>query len=325
MLGAAWLEKATWSTTDIQGGTNGGVLNPEQTREFLRIAIEQSVLLSEVRNEFSQSPKFEVPRISLASRVLRAGTEGARLVDADRVKPATGLVTLSTVLFKGEVPVTDELFEDNIEQDRVADTIMTMVAEAVGRDVEEILLKSDTARTGAEDTTLDQLNGIIKKMQTDLPAARKLNAAAYADFDELFSTMIEALPARYRRDYGALRLYVPTAVKDHYQGSLAARGTGLGDQAIVQNMSTQLAYRGIPVVDIPLLAGTDTINTGAVDYSKYAFLTHPQNIIVGWHRRIRVEKFRDPREGVTSFLPSLRVDVAMADPDFGVLAFNIGV
>jgi len=323
MLGAAWLEKATWSTTDIQGGTNGGVLNPEQTKEFLRIAIEQSVLLSDCRNEFSNAPKFEVPRISLATRVLRAGTEGQRLVDADRTKPATGLVTLSTVLFKGEVPVTDELFEDNIEQDRVADTIMTMVAEAVGRDVEEILLKSDTARTGAEDVTLDQLDGIIKDMQTNLPSGAKLNAAAYADFDELFSSMVEALPARYRRDYGALRLYVPTAVKDHYQGSLAARGTVLGDQAIVQNMSTQLAYRGIPVVDIPLLTGTDTINTGAVDYGKYAFLTHPQNIIIGRHRRVRVEKFLDPREGVTSFLPSLRVDVAMADPGFGVLAFNI--
>ena len=77
--------------------------------------------------------------MSVGSRIMRAGTEATRLLDADRVVPTTGLASLSTVLLRGEVPISDEAFEDNIEKDRMADTIMTMVAEAVGRDVEELL------------------------------------------------------------------------------------------------------------------------------------------------------------------------------------------
>jgi len=168
-----WLEKATFSTADVTAPAGGGLLSPQQAREFLRILIDESVLLKEANNQTSLSPKFEVPRISFGSRILRSGVEGARLADGDRVKPLTGLVTLSTNLFKGEVPVSDELFEDNIERDALADTIMVMIAEAVGRDVEEYAIKNDTDRTGADgadNSVLGVFDGLIKQLQTGLPA-----------------------------------------------------------------------------------------------------------------------------------------------------------
>lgn len=320
-LSTAWLEKATWTTPDIV--SSGGYLSTAQTAAFLRIVIDQSVMLGEIRNEFSANPKFEVPRIMFANRVLRAGVEGQRLADVDRVTPTTGLITLSTVLFRGEVPISDEILEDNIERDRLADTVMQMLAEAVGRDIEEIAIKSDTARLVGETVVFRQLDGIIKTLQTRLPSGRKVDATGITSYETLFGNMIGALPARYRRDYGALRFYVPLSVKDGYQRYLASRVGGLGDSAVVQNLSTQLAFRGIPIVDIPMLSGTDLINTANIDYGKFMMLIHPQNIIAGWHRRVRVEQFRDPREGVTSFLPSLRFDVDVADPDFGVLAYNV--
>jgi hypothetical protein len=294
MVDINWLEKATWTTPDITPGTGAGLLSPTQAQNFIRIAIEVSILLREARNEFSASPSFEVPRISMANRILRPGVEGARLADSDRVTPTTGLVTLVTKLFKGEVPV------------------------------EEIAIKSDTARTGGEVALFDQFDGIIKGLQSGLPTAQKLDATAVTTYDDLFANMVEALPVRYRRNYNNLRLYVPVRMKDGYQRSLAARGTGLGDQALINNLATQLAFRGIPVVDVPMLSGTDTINSGSVNYANFAFLYDPQNLIVGWHRRVRVERWRDPREGVTSFLPSLRYDVKFAVPDFGVLAYNVG-
>lgn len=318
-----WLEKATWTTADVTPPTGGGLLSPEQATAFLRIAIDASVIMSEARVETSNNPKFEVPRISFGSRILRPGTEGARLNDADRVKPTTGLVTLSTVLFKGEIPVSDELFEDTIERDRLADTIMTMLAEAVGRDIEEIAIKSDTARTAAETQVFDQLDGIIKSIQSNTPTAQKINFATYTTYTDVFSKMVESLPSRYRRNYSELRFYVPVIHKDGYQKSLAARGTGLGDQAVVENLATRLAFRGIPVVDVPMMSGTDTINGANVDYSKFLILTHPKNIIFGFHRKVRIERWRDPREGVTSFLPSVRFDVKIADPEAVVLGYNV--
>lgn len=323
-----WLEKATWTTPDITAPTGGGLLSPQQAREFLRILIDESVLLKEANNQTSLSPKFEVPRISFGSRILRAGVEGARVVDADRVKPLTGLVTLSTNLFKGEVPVSDELFEDNIERDALADTIMVMIAEAVGRDVEEYAIKNDTARTsvdGVDFPVLSQFDGLIKQWQTGLPSAQKVDATSFVSYDQLFRNMVTALPARYRRDPTSLRFYVPVKHNDGYQSELAGRGTPLGDTNVSENLRMKLAFRGIPVLPIPLMTGVSTIAGAAVNYDNFAVLTHPLNIYVGWHRRIRVERWRDPRDAATSFLPTLRFDVKNADPSFAILASNVSL
>lgn len=317
----AWLAKATFTTTDLSGGSNGGLLSPAQARQFLRMAIEASTLLPDVRNESSDSPKFEVPRISLSQRLLHKGTEATRLVDGKREKPATGLAELSTVLFRGEVLVSDESLEDNVERGALADTIMAMIAEAVGRDLEEIALKSDTARTGGEDEDLDLLDGIIKQLQSGLPSGQKKDATGVGTAEEVMVSMIEALPARYRRDYSALRLYVPITVADAYRSDLADRGTALGDEATTE--ARPLRIRGVQIKEVPLLSGTDLINSGSVDYGTFAILTDPKNIIAGYHRRVRIEKFRDPREGATSFLPSVRFDVVLADPSYGVLASSI--
>lgn len=321
-----WLEKATWTTGDITSPTGGGLLSPQQAREFLRVLIDESVLVKESNNQTSLSPKFEVPRLNFGARILRAGTEATRLADTDRVKPLSALVTLSTVLFKGEVPVSDEMFEDNIERDALADTIMVMLAEAVGRDIEEFILKSDTARTladGADHPVLAQFDGAIKQLQTGLPAGQRIDAASFTTYDSMFSRMIAALPARYRREPTALRFYVPVKHGDGYQTELAGRATPLGDTNVLENLRTKLAFRGIPIVPVPLMTGVSSIAGTTINYDNFAVLTHPQNLYVGWHRRIRVERWRDPREGATSFIPSLRVDAKYADPHFGVLASNI--
>jgi HK97 family phage major capsid protein len=319
----AWLEKATLTSADLSTGTNGGLLSPTQFRTFLRMVMDQSVLVGESRQETSLSTKFEVPRISLNDRLLRNGTEAQRLADVDRKKPVTGLVTLSTALFKGEVLAADEFFEDNVEQAAAADTLMTMIAEAVGRDVEEIAIKSDTTRTGGEDSTLDQFDGILKSYQTGLPAGQRIDASAIGTATDLFRTMIEALPAKYRRSYAKLRFYVPTVVADSYHDELTERGTPLGDSATTDNLIPTLRYRGVPIVGVPLLSGIDDVNGSEVDYSTFAWLTDPKNTIFGWHRRVRIERFRDPREGATSFLPTVRFDVKHADPSYGVLASSV--
>jgi len=323
-----WLEKATWTTPDITAPAGGGLLSPQQAREFLRILIDESVMLKEANNQTSLSPKFEVPRISFGNRILRPGVEAARLDPADRVKPATGLVTLSTHLFKGEVPVSDELFEDNIERDALADTIMVMIAEAVGRDVEEYAIKNDLDRTagdGADFGPLSQFDGMIKQLQTGLPASHKVDAAGITTYDQLFRNMVASLPARYRRDPTSLRFYVPVKHNDGYQSELASRGTPLGDTNVTENLRMKLAFRGIPVVPIPLMTGISTIDGAEINYDDFAILTHPLNLYVGWHRRIRVERWRDPRDAATSFLPTLRFDVKYADPSFGILASNIAL
>ena len=308
-----WIEKATLSTSDLTGAGNGGQLSAQQARQFLRDAIEATAILSQADVFDSDSPVFEIPKIDFATRIMRAGTEGSRLADADRTKPGTDLVSLSTYLLKGEIPVSDETFEDNVERGGLADTLMQMIAEAVGRDLEEIAIKWKDADA---DATFGLTDGLIHQL-VNSATANEVSEAAAASYIAMFDDMISNLPTRYRRLWDRLQFFVPVPVADGYANELADRGTALGDRNVEEK--NRLRYRGLPITEVPLFSGTqDTI-----DYGTYAILCDPMNLKVGFHRRVRVEKFRDPREGVLSFIPSVRMDVAWAQDSAVVLGTGV--
>jgi hypothetical protein len=318
-----YIKKATFTTSDLEGAGNGGMLSANQARQFLRDAIEATEILSRSDAFDSGSPKFEIPKISLGSRIMRKGTQATRVADEKRVKADTDLVTLSTELFKGEVPIGDEVFEDNVEREGLAQSLMQMIAEAVGRDLEEIAIKSNELSDDEDLATLED-GGIIQQLVDADENVVDVDADATIDtYRELFSAMIAALPTRYRRNWGRLVFYVNPAVADGYADELGDRATTLGDSNVTDKPVQR--YRSIPVIEVPLMSGTDELDEGAttLDYAKYAILTDPKNIKTGFHRRVRVEKFRDPREGVTSFLPSVRFDVKWAQATAAVLAKDI--
>src|SRR4029453_15692005 len=111
-----WLAREKWAPddyvskafclADITPPSGGGLMTTDQAKELIRIPLLQSVLLKDATVFPSRAPKFEVPRISLANRGLysRAGlADCAR--QPNQSKPVTGLVTMSTVGYSGEVPV----------------------------------------------------------------------------------------------------------------------------------------------------------------------------------------------------------------------------
>ena len=319
-----YLEKAVLTSpfNEQTGARGAGALPPEVAEEFLRVAMDYTVILKEATVRTNRYPTFEIPRLDFSARVLHAGTQATRLPDTQRFAPTTNLVTMSTHLFRAELDVTPEFLEDNAEREGAAQTLMQMLAEAVGRDAEEIAIKSDTARLATEDADLDQFDGIIRQLQ-GLPAAQRINATSITTYNALFGQMIGALPARYKRDMGALRLYVPYPHLEGYRRSLAARGTPLGDRYQVGEATGRLPFWGIDVVGVPLLSGTSLINNATVDYGTFAFLVNPKNLYVGWHRAISIERTPMPWEGVIGYFASLRYDVKFADPTAAVLAYNI--
>lgn len=320
----AWVEKAAISTTDLE--TNGGELNAEQARTFLRDAITPTAILSRADVFDSESKKFEIPKFSFGARIMRGGNagkrdlEGQRVTDAKRTKPVTDLVTLSTELFKGEVPVPDEVFEDNVEGDGFADTLMEQIAVAVGRDLEELAIKSDTADA---DDDFGLYDGLVQSAINAAGAPGNINdgnlydATNVGSAKALFKGMVSTLPTRFRQLWNELVIYANPETCDAYADELGGRATQLGDSNTESKGA--LRYRGIEIIETPLLEGVQN----GYDYGKVAMLCHAKNVKVGFHRRIRVEKFRDPREGNTSFLPTVRYDVKWAQPEAVVLAENV--
>ena len=310
---AELLQKATLTTGDF-GGTDEAPLSIEQQRQFLRIAIERQMVLPDVRTVMSQSNKWEESKIDFSARVMRPGTEAQRLAESDRVKPSTGIVTISTTLHRGEVPISDETLEDQVERAGFGNTVMTMLAEAAGRDIEELMLNGDTS---SADSWLAQYDGWIKQAQAtggNIVDATSLEQ----DYQSIFKQLINVLPNKFKRNKGDMRFYVPMVLEENYRDILSARGTPLGDITLEGGKS--LRYQEIPIKGVSLQG----ITTGSPDTSSI-LLTDRRNLYAGYNRRIKMETWRDPREGVTSFVVTARTDAKIAVVEATAVATNVNV
>ena len=82
----------------------------------------------------------------------------------------------------------------------------------------------------------------------------------------------------------------------------------------------QLTYQGIKIHSVAQMP----INAGTPDTS-FVLLTNRMNLYAGYRRQIKLETFRDPREGGTSFIPTARVDAQVAHVPASAIAHNVNV
>ena len=69
------LEKADLALADLT--TGGGLLAPAQAQKFMRILINEAVILKQATVVPMRSPKQLIEKIRFANRILRAGVEAA--------------------------------------------------------------------------------------------------------------------------------------------------------------------------------------------------------------------------------------------------------
>lgn len=314
------LQKATLLTTDF-GGAGQAPLRIEAADRFITLMTNGQELLSDVQVVRHTASKWQQATIQFASRIMRPGVQATRLADADRAKPSTGMIEMSTVLVKGEVPVADEVFEDNLEGDAFANTLETLIADRAGYDLEELALGGDTAVAGT-DAYLGLMDGWLKQMRAAgghvtsfaadaMPAApsdsNPLTLANY--YRSVFRKLLLALPERAKRGIRQDgRFYVPTILVDLYRDALGGRPTGLGDMSLTDG--GDVSYSGIPLKGVSTLP----ITAGTPDRTQ-VFLTNRNNLYAGFRRQLSIESFRDPREGSTSFIITCRFDAKVADID----------
>ncbi len=306
----ALLRKAVLDTTDF-GGAGEAPLSLEQVKQFIELMSAEQVMLSEARRVTSSSAKWQESIVDFASRIARKGSEATRLADADRVEPSTGIVEISTVLLRGEVPVSDEVFEDNVAQAGFAASLERTIASRFGFDIEDLMVNGDTA---SADTYLNALEGWLEQARTGTTGAGQtantFDASSFAqDYQEIFKQLLIKIPKRHLRAIqgGLGRFYVPVTLDQKYRDLLASRGTALGDFNLTEK--GDLKYQGIKIVPAPSF--DNGIISGTPDTAR-VLLTNPNNLYAGFHRAMRFETWRDPREGATSFVITARVDAKVA-------------
>jgi hypothetical protein len=303
------LEKADLALSDLT--TGGGMLQPAQAQKFLRILINEAVILKQSTVVPMRSPKQLIEKIRFANRILRSGSEAVALPVNDRALPNLGKVELDAQLFKAEVRLNNEVLEDSIERGQLRQTIMQLMAEAIARDVDEVIIQGDRTST---DPFLAKLDGILKMATSNI-----VDAQGQTTNKTVFRDMLKTMPHPFLRNKKELRFFTSVNSEIDYKDSLADRATVGGDKHTEEDVAA--AYSGVPVLSVPMFPENLGPTTNATD----VILTDPKNINVGIWRNIRVEVDKIVWEGVLVIVATLRFDVKFAEETAVVKAVNVKV
>lgn len=302
------IEKADLALSDLT--TDGGILVPAQARAFIRTLIDESVVMPQSTVVPMRSHTQLIERIRFGSRVLRAGVEGQALNINDRAKPDTAKEELNAQLFKAEVRLNNEVLEDSLERQALRQTILTIMAERVALDMDEIIVNGDTA---SADPFLQKFDGIIK-----LASVNVVDNLSQPVSKTVFKNMLKAMPSEFLRNKRRMRFFTSVDTELEYRDSLASRETVGGDRWLERDVPVM--YGGVPLIDVPVMP--ETLGPGDETVS---ILTDPKNINVGIWRRVTIETDKDISAGVLVVVATLRFDTKYADPNATVKAINIKV
>ena len=306
-------KKADLALADLT--SNGGLLTPEQNDTFIRKLIDQPTMLRAVRSVPMNAPEMKINKIGFGSRILHPAPGGASpyaaddgsndryLAAAKRAAPTTSQVPLTTKEVIAEVRIPYEVLEDNIERGNMADTVLALIAERAALDLEELLIRGDTA-LAVSDPFLGLMNGVLKRVTSNVVDAANANISA-----GVFNNLKKALPTRYRRNLAAMRFFSSMDRESDYRLVVSNRGTDLGDSILTSNAP-------LPVLGVPLQSAALMPNANLL-------FTDPQNIIFGVQRNVRVEQDRDIRSREVIIVVTARVGITIEEEEAMAKVVNL--
>jgi len=301
------------------------VLSPEQFEAFVRQAQAKTVVLDEARFVEMTRETKNIDRIGFVGQVLSRGRlANGTINQPTAVKPTTAtnqLIAREMVAITG---LEDDTLEVNIERDNLEQTLMDIFAEAGGRDLEMFGLLADTDADAT--SVLALTDGWAKEAGnavyngtdfdiTDVYDPATPLASCYPE--NIFQACLTALPKEYLQVRNEWRLYVPFDVFDSYANLLKARNTALGDKA--QTDGESIPYKGLQVKYCPMLERSATVGEGGA--GRIVLLEHPDNMVWGLFRNVRIEPDRVPKERKTDFVMTLKADVGYEDENAAVVAY----
>ncbi len=303
------------------------LLNEEQFATFMRAATINQTILNDASFKKMNSTSQVVSSTKINGRVLQNGykSEG---VTQDNLTPADvdfGMAELVATKLKAKTSILDDDKEDNISREAFEQTLLTMMGEAVGIDLEAVSVFGDTDYVDGDshaDPLFSTIDGWIKSGTVIKSDGAK--GSGTADFDittdgikAMFDAMLYKMPAAYRqanlmRD---LVYYVPFEVYEDYRDYLIDRETGLGDTSLLNN--DELRYKGIPVKYAPVL---DAVDGRTVHGNVASILTVPEFLWYGVYKDLSVEPWRDVPNENTEYYYRIRCDATNQFNDSVIVA-----
>ena len=284
--------------TDMAGAK--ALLNDEQFAQFMRAATINQTILNDASFRRMNSMNQVVSSTKIVGRVLQSGYKAAG-VTQDNLTPATigfGKAELNATKLKALTSILDDDKEDNIEREAFEQTLLTMMGEAVGIDLEAVAVYGDTTKTGLFGT----MDGWLKT------STRHISSFTGTTIVEKFDEMIAQMPAAYRQAnlMKDLVFYAPFEVIEEYRNFLIDRETGLGDSSLLN--AEELKYKGIPVKYAPVLDAAD--GRTSCGYTPI-ILTVPEFLWLGMYKDISIEPKRIVENEETEYYYRMRCDASL--------------
>ena len=299
------------------------VLQPTKLTRFVRKMQESTKILPEARYMPMTSQIHHIDRISFTGRVLDSGDDASgdhkELAESDYAKPVTAINKLTVHEFQAIVSLQDKALRRNIERDNFEDTLIDLLGEAVGRDLEEFALFADTNFSYAQDHVLSKADGWIKL------AANAVYGGDKSDFDptaatypeNMFNAMLQGMPKEYLNDPSQWRIWCNWDVENAYRDLLKARGTSLGDSVYTTNQ--KLAYKGFPIERVPMLERAKAELVGGC--GDVCMLGFPNNHVWGVFHKVTIEREREAKKRRTDFVLTVEADAGYEDENAVIVAY----
>ncbi|MGN0176645.1 MAG: phage major capsid protein [Methanobrevibacter sp.] len=315
------MEKAVFKSMRTDMETGKALLTPQQLGQFLRHATLNQSILKDATFDILSSFEKEYVQTGINGRVLQPGydSEGNTNVNLNPADVDFDVSVLKTTKLKAMCSIQDDEKDDNIEKEQFEQTLLTMMGERTGEDLEVWNLFADSTLTDQSGDSEDKKkltkflvnhDGWLKQANQQLQSsdAHDQTGEGKADFApttgtilDMFDAMIYAMPLRLRQR-NQLKFYVPFEVEDAYRNYLAARGTPLGD-ATQTGFAYPLSYKNIPIVNCQSFDVEDMrqyFNMG------HCMLTNPKYLMYGIWKNLGIEPDRIPKHERTDYYYRLR-------------------
>ena len=279
----------------------GGILNAEQSRQFIEYIFDQQVLARDGRRVTMRGNTAELEKLNVGERVIRAAAQ------ADAAYTNAGVtftkVEITTKKIRLDWEVSSEALEDNIEGAGLEDHLVRTMTRAFANDLEDLAINGTGTGSNA---FLNILEGFVVKESTG-------NSATYGTDVEDLQGLVLAMPRKYRASRSAMKFYADTETVAAIINGLGSSGN-LPSERIVervidgqapQTLGAPIQYRvlGIPLVEVPLMP------TGFVS------LTFPENRIWGFQRDVTVHREFQPKKDTIEYTTFLRFGVQVEETD----------
>lgn len=236
-----------------------GKLNDEQADKFIDYVIDVTGVKAYARVVRFRAENMKIDKIGVGSRVTMPVAEAR---DPGRRKGiTTSVITLTPQEIMTPFEIGDSFIENNLEGEAVEDHIVKMMATQMGNDVEELhvngdslghaVIESDLVDGGSStDYIKDTFLGLFSGWLRLADGGNLVDIAGEAISANVFSRMLNAMPAKFKRNKRNLVFITSQEMEQLYRERTATRATAMGDAAL--NGQGSMTPFGVELVGVPL-------------------------------------------------------------------------